>query len=95
MFDGRTGNLGVVTVVDRHVRRVGDAGALVRALDLGILFFRDVLQLVMLVRAGRVELGLRDGGEAVLEEPARESTRAGSGATGCGPWRSGRTMRGS
>ena len=39
-FDGRTGDLGVATVVDRHVRGVRDTGALVRALDLGVLFRR-------------------------------------------------------
>src|SRR5689334_18816615 len=64
------GRLGVVSVVDRPVRSVGHAGALVRPLQLEILFLGDVVQLVVLVRQRGVELGLRDGGETILEEPA-------------------------
>ena len=54
------------------MRGIRNAGTLASRLQLGILFGGDVLQLVVLVGARLVELGLRHGGEAVLEEPARE-----------------------
>src|SRR5690349_15419565 len=69
---GRTDRrLGPVAVVDWHVRGVGHTGTLVGTLDLEVLLGRDVLEFVVLVSDGRVELRLGEGREAVFEQPAR------------------------
>src|SRR5690606_10359679 len=64
--------LGARPGVDRLDRGVREARAGVRRRDLGLLLVVDVLERVVLVREGFVDLRLRDGHETVLEEPARQ-----------------------